>query len=212
MQTKYLQKYFGPVFGNVDFPDLLVSHCDTRFTSAIWTALHAALGSSLIFQVGSPHQTVTSDTTTSVVMRLLARWSASIASLPASCGPGRAFSGNSADDWPEVAPLAKFALNDSVSPLRSDYIPLYADYGQQTQHPRRPRRTRPRCPRRLPAGSCEALTHMMARVMAEVLALLQELQVQRKVALDAHLRDVQFTTVGEVSLTQNTRPATRGRC
>jgi hypothetical protein len=41
---------------------------------------------------------------------------------------------------------------------------------------------------------------MMARVTAEVLALLQERQVQRKAALDAHLRDVQFAAGDEVLL------------
>ena len=38
---------------DVGLPDVLVSDRDTRFTSAFWTGLHAALGVSLIF--GSPH-------------------------------------------------------------------------------------------------------------------------------------------------------------
>jgi len=47
------RNYIGSVFRDVGLPDTLVSDRDTRFTSAFWTALHAALGSSLIF--GSPH-------------------------------------------------------------------------------------------------------------------------------------------------------------
>jgi hypothetical protein len=43
----------------VGLPDVLVSDRDTRFTSAFWTGLHAALGASLIF--GSPpHHNTTS--------------------------------------------------------------------------------------------------------------------------------------------------------
>ncbi len=36
--------YVGSVFCDVGLPDVLVSDSDTRFTSAFWTALHAALG------------------------------------------------------------------------------------------------------------------------------------------------------------------------
>jgi hypothetical protein len=35
------------VFRDVGLPDVPVSDRDTRFTSAFWTALHAALGASL---------------------------------------------------------------------------------------------------------------------------------------------------------------------
>ena len=48
--------FVGSVFRNVGLPDVIVSDRDTRFffTSDLWTALHAALGTSLVF--GSPHQ------------------------------------------------------------------------------------------------------------------------------------------------------------
>ena len=38
---------------DVGLPDVLVSDRDTRFTSAFWTGLHAALGASLVY--GSQH-------------------------------------------------------------------------------------------------------------------------------------------------------------
>ena len=43
--------FIGSVFRDVDLPDVLVSESyrDTRFTSSFCTALHAALGASLIF-------------------------------------------------------------------------------------------------------------------------------------------------------------------
>ena len=41
------------VFRDVGLPDVLVSDRDTRFTSAFWAGLHAALGASLVY--GSPH-------------------------------------------------------------------------------------------------------------------------------------------------------------
>jgi hypothetical protein len=111
--------YVGSVFRDVGLPDVLVSDRDTRFTSAFWTALHAALGSSLIF--GSPHH----HNTTSKVERV----NGVIADVL------RAFAGDRGDDWPEFVPLAEFAINDSVSTLGSGYTPFYADRGQ---HPRRP--------------------------------------------------------------------------
>ena len=45
--------FVGSVFRDVELPDVLALDRDTRFTSAIWTGLHAALGASLI--CGSPH-------------------------------------------------------------------------------------------------------------------------------------------------------------
>jgi hypothetical protein len=96
-------------------------------------------------------------------------------------------------------PLVEFEINNSVSPLGSGYTLLYADSGQQTQHPRRPL-TPPDAPDPVaPAGSGEAAAHMMARVAAEVLHW-QERQDQRKAALDAHQRDVQFAAGDEVPL------------
>jgi hypothetical protein len=175
------RNYVGSVFRDVGLPDVLVSDRDTRFTSAFWTALHAALGSSLIF--GSPHH----HNTTSKVERV----NGVIADVL------RAFAGDRGDDWPEFVPLAEFAINDSVSTLGSGYTPFYADRGQ---HPRRPL-TPPDAPDpAAPAGSGEAAAHMMARVTAEVRALLQERQDHRKAALDAHRRDVQFAVGDEVLL------------
>ncbi len=109
----------------------------------------------------------------------------------------RSFAGDRADDWPEFLPLVEFAINDSVSPLGSGYTQFYADRGQ---HPRR-LLTPPDAPDPVaPAGSGEAAAHMMARVTAEVRALLQERQDQRKTALEAHRRDVQFAAGDEVLL------------
>ena len=48
------RNFVASVFRDVGLPDVLVSDRDTRFTSAFWTSLHEALGSSLIF--GSPHR------------------------------------------------------------------------------------------------------------------------------------------------------------
>ena len=45
-------KLVASVFRDVRLPDVLISDRDKRFSSAFWTSLHAALGSSLIF--GSP--------------------------------------------------------------------------------------------------------------------------------------------------------------
>jgi hypothetical protein len=47
------RNFVSSVFRDVGLPDVLVSDRDTRFTSAFWTDLHAALGALLVF--GSPH-------------------------------------------------------------------------------------------------------------------------------------------------------------
>ncbi len=47
------RNFVNSVFRDVGLPDTIVSDRDTRFTSSFWTALHEALGASLIF--GSPH-------------------------------------------------------------------------------------------------------------------------------------------------------------
>jgi hypothetical protein len=54
------RNFAPPVLRDVGLPDVLVSDRDrdvsdrdTRFASAFWAGLHAALGSSLVF--GSPH-------------------------------------------------------------------------------------------------------------------------------------------------------------
>ena len=93
----------GSVFRDVGLPDVLVSDRDTRFTSAFWTGLHAALGASLVY--GSPHH----HNTTSKVERV----NGVIADVL------RSFAGERADDWPALVPLVEFAINDSASPLGS---------------------------------------------------------------------------------------------
>jgi hypothetical protein len=91
------------VFRDVGLPDVLVSDRDTRFTGTFWIALHATLGTLLIF--GSPHH----PNTTSKVERV----NGVIADVL------YAFVGDRGYDWPEFVPLAEFAINDSVSPLGS---------------------------------------------------------------------------------------------
>jgi hypothetical protein len=173
------RNFVASVFRDVGLPDVLVSDRDTRFTSAFWTGLHAALGSSLIF--GSPHH----HNTTSKVERV----NGVIADVL------RSFASDRGDDWPELTPLVEFAINDSASPLGSGYTPFYADRGQ---HPRRPL-TPPDPPG--PAGDTgAAVAALMARVTTEVRALLQERQERRKAAADRHRRDVQFAVGDEVLL------------
>jgi hypothetical protein len=175
------RNFLCSVFRDVGLPDTLVSDRDTRFTSSFWTALHAALGASLIF--GSPHH----HNTTSKVERV----NGVIADVL------RAFAGHRCDDWPELVPLVEFAINDSASTLGSGYTPFYADRGQ---HPRRPL-TPPGAPDpSVPASSGEAAAHQMARITAEVRALLQEQQDRRKAEQDAHRRDVQLAVGDEVLL------------
>jgi hypothetical protein len=175
------RNFVGSVFRDVGLPDVLVTDRDTRFTSAFWTGLHAALGSTLIF--GSPHH----HNTTSKVERL----NGVIADVL------RSFANDRGDDWPELVPLIEFAINDSASPLGSGYTPFYADRGQ---HPRRPL-TPPAPPDpAAPAGAGEAAANLMMRVTAEVRALLQERQDQRKAEHDAHRRNVQFAVGDEVLL------------
>jgi transposase InsO family protein len=175
------RNFVGSVFRDVGLPDTIVSDRDTRFTSSFWTALHAALGASLIF--GSPHH----HNTTSKVERV----NGVIADVL------RAFAGNRSDDWPELVPLVEFAINDSASTLGSGYTPFYADRGQ---HPRRPLSPPDAPDAAAPPGSGEAAAHLMARITAEVRALLQEQQDRRKAALDARRRDVQLAIGDEVLL------------
>jgi hypothetical protein len=169
------------VFRDAGLPDVLVSDRDTRFTSAFWTGLHAALGASLIF--GSPHH----HNTTSKVERV----NGVIADVL------RSFAGERADDWPALVPLVEFAINDSASPLGSGYTPFYADRGQ---HPRRPLAPAAAADPAAPSGSGEAAAHLMGRVTAEVRALLQERQDRRKAELDAARRDVHFALGDELLL------------
>ena len=175
------RNFVSSVFRDVGLPDVLVSDRDTRFTSAFWTGLHAALGSSLVF--GSPHH----HNTTGKVERI----NGVIADVL------RSFANERGDDWPALVPLVEFAINDSVSPLGSGYTPFYADRGQ---HPRRPL-TPPSPPDPAgPVGDGEAAAHLMVRVTEEVRALLQECQARRKAEYDAHRRDVRFAVGDEVLL------------
>ena len=175
------RNFVHSVFRDVGLPDVLVSDRDPRFTSAFWTGLHAALGSTLIF--GSPHH----HNTTSKVERI----NGVIADVL------RSFANERVDDWPELVPLIEFAINDSASPLGSGYTPFYADRGQ---HPRRPLNPPAPPDPAVPAGAGEAAAHLMTRVTAEVRALLQERQDQRKAEHDAHRRDVRFAVGDEVLL------------
>ena len=104
----------GSVFRDVGLPDVLVSDRDTRFTtrftSAFWTCLHAALGASFIY--GSPHH----HNTTSKVEHI----NGVIADVL------RSFAGERTDDWPARVPLVEFAINDSVSPLTRPSMPTAA--------------------------------------------------------------------------------------
>ena len=87
------RNFVGSVFRVVGLPDVLVSDRDTRFTSVFWTALHAALGASLIF--GSQHH----QTTTSKVERVnsvIADILRAVAGVLAS---------DSSDDWLAFVPL-----------------------------------------------------------------------------------------------------------
>ncbi len=104
------------------------------------------------------------------------------------------FAGKRADDWPEFLPLVEFAINDSASPLGSEYTPFYADCGQ---HPRRSL-VPPAAPDS--AGPGEAVAGLMGRVTTEVRALLQERQDRRKAELDVQRRDVRFAVGDEVLL------------
>jgi hypothetical protein len=113
------RNFVGSAFRDVGLPDTIVSDRDARFTSSLWTALHAALSASLIF--GSQHR----HNTTSKAKRV----HGVIADV--LC----ASAGNSSDNRPELVPLVKFATNDSASTLGSGHTPLYADRGQ---HPHRP--------------------------------------------------------------------------
>lgn len=47
------------VFRDVGLPDVQVSDCATRFTSAFWTGLHEAQGASLILGLPPQHRNTT---------------------------------------------------------------------------------------------------------------------------------------------------------
>ena len=170
----------GSVFRDVGLPDVLVSDRDTRFTSEFWTALHAALGTTLVF--GSPHHHNTNAKTERV--------NGVIADVL------RSFVSERQDDWPALLPLVEFAINDSASPLGTGCTPFYADRGQ---HPRRPLST-PLDPSASPPSSGSAVAQLMDQVTGEVRALLQEHQDRRKAALDQRRRDVTFEVGDEVLL------------
>jgi hypothetical protein len=119
------RNFVSSVFRDVGLPEVLVSDRDTRFTSAFWTGLHAALrlGSSLVF--GSPHH---HNTTGNLKVERINGVVADVL---------RSFANERGDDWPALVPLVEFAINDSASPLGFGYTPFYADR-HGGQHPRRP--------------------------------------------------------------------------
>ncbi len=51
------RNFVSSVFRDVSLPDMLVSDRHTRFTSAFWTGLHVALGSSMVFGSSHHHNT-----------------------------------------------------------------------------------------------------------------------------------------------------------
>ena len=172
--------FVASVFRDVGLPDTLVSDRDPRFTSEFWTALHAALGTSLIF--GSPHHHNTNSRTERV--------NGVIADVL------RSFVDERQDDWPSLIPLVEFAINDSASPLGHGYTAFYADRGQ---HPRRPLSSP--CTSRDDVGPPgDSLARHMSVVTDEVRSLMHESQAARKARLDPARRDVQFRPGDEVLL------------
>jgi len=166
------RNFIGSVFRDVGLPDTIVSDRDGRFTAEFWTALHRALGSTLIF--GSPDHHNTSskvERVNGVVADVL-----------------RAFVNDRQDDWPLLTPLVEFAINDAASPLGTGFTPFYADRGQ---HPRRPLAL-PSQGRPAEARGGEAVARLMEQVTTEVRALLQERQDARKARLDPGRQDVQL--------------------
>jgi hypothetical protein len=99
--------FVSSVFRDVGLPDVLVSdrNRDTRLTSAFWTGLRAALGSSPVF--GSPLE----HNTTGKVERINGVMADVL----------RSFANERGDDWPAFVPLVEFAINDSALPLGSGY-------------------------------------------------------------------------------------------
>jgi hypothetical protein len=96
------------VFRDVGLPHVLVSDGHLRFTSAFWTALHPALGASIIF--GLSHHHTTSSNKAERVDGVIA-----------DVLPALRVVGDRAGNWPDLVPLAEFAINDFVSPLGSGY-------------------------------------------------------------------------------------------
>jgi hypothetical protein len=176
------RNFVGSVFRDVGLPNTIVSDRNTRFTTSLRTALHAALGTYLIFGSLHHHNTTSNVECVNGVITEVA------------------IAGNSSDNWLELVQLVEFAINDSASTLGSGYTQFYADRGQYprtgAQAPLPARCARLCC---LP-GSGEVAAHLMARITAQVLALLQEQQDRRKAALDAHRRDVQLAVGDEVLL------------
>jgi transposase InsO family protein len=131
------RNFVSSVFCDVGLPDVLVSDRDTRFTSAFWTDLHAALGASHVF--GSPHH----HNTASKVERVNGVFADVL----------RSFASDRGNDWPELVPLVEFAINDSASTLGSGYTPFYADRSQwaplenlTARRPSQPSNARPVAP------------------------------------------------------------------
>jgi len=140
--------FVASVFCDVGLPDTLVSDRDPRFTSEFWAALHAALGTSLIF--GSSHHHNTNSRTERV--------NGVIADVL------RSFVDGCQDDSPFLIPLVEFAINDSASPLGHGCTAFYAERGQ---HPRRPLSAPGTSPEDIGLGG-DALARHMAVVSNEI--------------------------------------------
>ena len=98
-------------------PDMLIADRDTCFPSAFWTGLHEALGVLLIFgSPGSPchHNTTSKAERVNGIIAVVRR--------------------RRADGWPALMPLVDFAIYNSASPIRTGYVPFYADCSQHPRH------------------------------------------------------------------------------
>ena len=110
------RNYIGSVFWDMGLPDTIVSDRDCSFTEEFWTALHKALGSTLIF--GSPDHH-----NTSLKVKLVNWVVADVLS---------AFVNNWQDNWLLLMQLVEFEFNYAASQLSTGFTPFYADH---SQHP-----------------------------------------------------------------------------
>ncbi len=80
-------------------PEVLVSDCETRLTSTLWTDMHTALGLVDQLRLGPLHYTATKEERVNSV----------IADVLHSVAKERG------DNWPEFAQLVKFGISESAS-------------------------------------------------------------------------------------------------
>jgi hypothetical protein len=146
------------------FPDVLVVHHDSKFTSAVFRAFVKGWGSCLI--VGSEYH----KNTNAKVERANGVISDTL----------RALANGSMDDWDDHLPLAVFGINNAVSTLGGDLTPFFVYSGAPPRLPLSPPRDD------LAAG--ESPAHYARRMRAmelTVLELLAAAQTERKAKLDA---------------------------